>query len=541
MDTRGTLKRIAKIALFSIPFILGFVGFADLYKDLWSRLYHTMALFAFSFDAEEEYLQTHWYLQIARLFAGAATFSIVIAIVNNFWASFSAFIQIKILRAVVVHGDGEQAARVLEGLKDSGSRGIMCNCNICFNARKQILAFDSDDEALQYIEANIKKLFPHNSDKGSRNDIILCSNMYSNSECKKDYFSIYNPAETCARQYWTEHWLDRDRLLSGNSEKPEIHSVAIVGFDHFGEHILNQALIMNVTDRQLEVTEEDRQFIGEYWDKIHSMQGVDYYVVGSDGADYCAMHPMLSEFLNLNGKDGGHKDSLTFYASLSDMGIRMLDSIDLIIIALDEPEACVKMMNKIVCGGLTDDIHIHCAYEEIINALYQTVTKGLTIVPFGMNHVLYNRENLLHEKMEQSAKQMNYNYIKGTLDQELSKEQEEEIREEAWNKLTYFQKLSNFASCDHNAIKAGLLKQYPFSEDQDTATANLLMEIEHTRWERFYWLHNWEYNSQRNDAKHQHPSLRPFHELTRAEQIKDYDMYRTIADEEKKTDNGGTH
>ena len=60
MDTRGILKRIAKIALFSIPFILGFIGFADLYKDLWSRLYHTMALFAFSFDAEEEYLSRNF-------------------------------------------------------------------------------------------------------------------------------------------------------------------------------------------------------------------------------------------------------------------------------------------------------------------------------------------------------------------------------------------------------------------------------------------------------------------------------------------------
>ena len=66
-------------------------------------------------------------------------------------------------------------------------------------------------------------------------------------------------------------------------------------------------------------------------------------------------------------------------------------------------------------------------------------------------------------------------------------------------------------------------------EDTDTATANLLMEIEHARWERFYWLHNWEYNPQRNDAKHQHPNLVPFYKLDRKTQLKDYDMFKAIA------------
>lgn len=532
MDKHKILKTAAKVALVAVPFILGFIGFSDLYENFWSRLYHTMALYAFSFDAEEEYLQAHMYLQVARLLAGAATFSIVIAIVNNFWTSFSDYIQIKLFKAVVVHGEGDQADRIIEGIKESGSNAIIYSSRTCFKARNQVLAFDSDAEALRYIESHLQDFFPEGSDSGSRNNIVLCSNMYSNSECKRDYFSIYNPAETCARLYWRDHWLDRAKFLEG-SDKPPVKSVAIVGFGHFGEHILDQALIMNVTDRQLELTEKDKQYVGTYWDQLKDMQGIDYYVVGSDGADYCAMHPMLSEFLNLKGVDGGHKDSLTFYASLSDMGIRMLDSIDLIIIALDDPESCLEMMNKIVCAGLTDDIHIHCGNEEILYSLYQTVTKGLTIIPFGMNHVLYNRENLLHEQMEQSAKDMNFNYVKGTLTEQVTSDQEEKIRNESWLGLTYFQKLSNFASCDHNAIKEGLLKKYPFSEDVDTDTANLLMEIEHTRWERFYWLHNWEYSSNRNDAKHQHPSLVPFSALDRKDQLKDYDMYRKIAGEIK--------
>ena len=539
MDMHKILKTAAKVSMISVPLILGFIGFSDLYEDFWSRLYHTLALYAFSFDAEEEYLQAHMYLQVARLVAAAATFSIVIAIVNNFWTSFSDFIQIKLFKAVVIHGEGDQADRIIEGIRESGSNAIPSHSKTCFKARNQVLAFDSDAEALRYIESHLQDFFPHGSSSGSRNNIVLCSNMYSNSECKREYFSIYNPAETCARLYWRDHWLDRGKFME-DADKKLVKSVAIVGFDHYGEHILDQALIMNVTDRQLELTEEDRQYVGTYWDQVKRLPGIDYYVVGSDGADYCAMHPMLSEFLNLNGADSGHKDSLTFYASLADMGIRMLDSIDLIIIALDEPEACLEMMNKIVCAGLTDDIHIHCGNEEILYSLYQTVTKGLTIVPFGMNGILYDRENLLHEQMEQCAKDLNFNYVRGMMTEPIPSGQEEKIRNESWQRLTYFQKLSNFAGCDHNVIKQGLLKKYPFTENADTETANLLMEIEHIRWERFYWLHNWEYSPTRNDAKHQHPNLIPFSALDRKTQLKDYDMYRIIAEETKQSADG-TH
>ena len=38
-ETRKILKRIIAVALIAVPFVLGFIGFADLYEDLGSRLY----------------------------------------------------------------------------------------------------------------------------------------------------------------------------------------------------------------------------------------------------------------------------------------------------------------------------------------------------------------------------------------------------------------------------------------------------------------------------------------------------------------------
>ena len=533
MDKRRALRLFAKAFLFFVPLILGFIGFADLYENPWSRLYHTMALFALNFDATEEYLLAHPLLQVARILAGAATFTVVISVAYHFWASFSAFIQVKLLNAVVVHGEGDQARRVTDGIRSSGSRVISCNCNLCYSAKNQILAFDTDEESLQYIEHHLQDLFPDETAHEFSKKIIMCSNTYSNSECEQEYFSIYNPAETCARLYWQDFWIDRDRFLA-HSDRPMKKSVAIIGFDRLGEHLLNQALIMNVTDRQLELTEEDRQYAGRYWDQVQNMQGIDYYVIGSEGKEYCSMHPMLRHFLNVNGEDFGHKDSLSFFPSLAEMGIRKLDSMDLVIIAHDSPEECLEIMNRIVCAGLTGEIHVHCANEQILNTLYQTATAGLTIVPFGMNRMIYSSENLLHELMEAQAKEMHIHYAKRVPNDAADQRPEEPLREEAWKQLTFFQKLSNFASCDHLAVKEGLLKRYPFSEDTDTDTANLLMAIEHMRWERFYWLHNWEYSPHRNDAKHRHPSLVPFHRLCRNDQLKDYDMYRLMAEKRKR-------
>ncbi len=529
MDTRKMLRTAAKAALFSVPVILGLIGFADLYRDFWSRLYHTMALFALNFNADEEYLQAHKCLQVARLFAGAATFSVVIAILNNFWSAFSAFVQVRLFKAVVVHGEGGQAARITEGLEDSGLKAVTCNSRLCFRAKNQVLAFDTDTEALRYVDAHLRDFFPRGSREGTANNIVLCSSRYSNSECRREYFSVYNPAETCARLYWSEHWLDRCRF-AGGPDRAAVKKVAIIGFGCFGEQMLSQALIMNVTDRQLELTEEDRPLLGSHWDRIREMEGISYSVFGSDGADYCAMHPMLSEFLNLNGAGSGHRDSLSFFPSLAGPGIPALAGMDRIIIALDDPEACLEMMNRLICAGLSEDIHIHCANEEILFSLYRTEANGFAIVPYGMNRVLYNRENLLHEQMEQAAKALNFEYAKESLGRAVSPAEEIRLREDSWRKLTGFQKMSNFANCDHIAIKKGLMACYPFSENEDSDTANLLMEIEHTRWERFYWFHNWAYDPRRDDAKRRHPCLVPFAGLSRADQLKDYHMYRRIAE-----------
>lgn len=518
MKIRRYLKRAAQTTLFLIPFVLGIIGFADLYEDLFSRIFHTMAMFALNFDADEAYLQAHRYLQVARICAGAATFSVVIVILNDFWASFSAFVRIRLFRAVVVHGGGERADRVLRGIRESGRNAVPYSCRMCFRAKDQVLAFDTDAGSLRYMEAHRQELFPEG--KTGRRKIVLCSDTCSGNEGTREEFTVYNPAEVCARLYWREHWLDRGRT-DGEPGLPPVRNVAILGFGRFGEQLLDEALVLNVTDRQLEVTEADRPILGKHFGAVQAEPGVAYHVVGSDGAEYRAMHPMLSAFLNSGGADGGHKDSLIFYPSLADMGFRKLNSMDRIIIALDDPEECLELLSRIVSAGRTDGIHIHCADEKLLYALYQAEKERLTIIPFGMNRVLYDYENLFRERMEQSAMDLNFSYARAATDGAADR-----AREESWRRLTWFKKQSNFANCDHQVIKEGLLKRYPYQEDPDTDTANLLMEIEHTRWERFYWLNNWEYGPERDDPGRRHPDLVPFTALSREEQLKDYRMYR---------------
>ena len=51
--------------------------------------------------------------------------------------------------------------------------------------------------------------------------------------------------------------------------------------------------------------------------------------------------------------------------------------------------------------------------------------------------------------------------------------------------------------------------------------ADLLQEIEHRRWMRFYELYNWQYDPVRDNRLRRHPMMLPYDRLSPEEQKKD--------------------
>ncbi len=54
--------------------------------------------------------------------------------------------------------------------------------------------------------------------------------------------------------------------------------------------------------------------------------------------------------------------------------------------------------------------------------------------------------------------------------------------------------------------------------------------IEHERWCRFHYLHNWKFNEKRDNKLRRHPLLKPYEELTDAEKKLDDSSWEVIGD-----------
>ena len=105
-----------------------------------------------------------------------------------------------------------------------------------------------------------------------------------------------------------------------------------------------------------------------------------------------------------------------------------------------------------------------------------------------------------------------------------------------WEELDAFLRQSNIAAADHLIVKARYLLQdetltelsradcaraYARYRELRADRADLLQEMEHRRWMRFYQMFNWKYDPVRNDGKRRHPMLVPYKELGESERKKD--------------------
>ena len=105
-----------------------------------------------------------------------------------------------------------------------------------------------------------------------------------------------------------------------------------------------------------------------------------------------------------------------------------------------------------------------------------------------------------------------------------------------WRELSPFLQQSNIAAADHLIVKARCLlgdesllelspeicsRAYARYCEIYPARADLLQEMEHRRWMRFYQMYNWQYAPQRDNALRRHPLLLPYEKLSQEDRVKD--------------------
>lgn len=498
--------RFRWLALFA-PALLGAYGYWLVYDGNWlGAIYSSLRMYVLEMDIPES--EVNVYIQIARWLAAAATTSVIVMVFQQFFAEIGLRWKLRHDDAVVVHGDGPRKETVVEAL---GKHAIPMSGNTCLDAKKHVLAFEDDMQAIRYLQEHEKKLLT-----GRNKQVYFSAYEYEPSDYEQQGLIVSNHAVNCARVYWKEHWLRNDAE----------QKIALIGCGRYAQRLLEQALLVNV---------------------IAWREPIEYHVFGDDGEGFRKWYPCLSNVLAI-GQADPQKDSIIFHPDVQEDGIVNLQMMDRIIIAQDSREENILCLNKLLRAGLDGNIHVLTDQQLMQQLQYmperQRKNGPKEIIVFGDDAELYSAPVIMHGELSSAAREAHIAYVRkspaeairgkygscqGCTRNGLCGDCPQAAR--TWDDLTPFEKASNIASADHQAVKQALLEQIGQHGGMPAAKKELC-RLEHERWCRFHYLHNWRYGPKRDDAARLHPSLVPFNDLSEAEQEKDWWAYSALLGEE---------
>lgn len=303
------------------------------------------------------------------------------------------------------------------------------------------------------------------------------TNRNDNQSGNIHYFHSY---DCCARQYWQRHPL----CLR------EQH-IVIIGFDNYGQSILERAILTNV---------------------VCANQHVVYHIFGNPDM-FLEIHHKLGEVFSIN-QVSDQTDSLIFHQDGWSNKYEILQEADRIIICEDDEE----------CGW---DIYWNLiSFYELrgqIDLRSNRNTPGVSF--FGTDEEIYTPQQVLRTRLNEAAVIMNDLFCQSVPYPTLG-----------WKQLDAFHRQSKIAAADHLLMKVRiLLKDEKITEINGRILQEAyekyncikgsgekqdeLRKIDHLRWLRFYTYYNWSYGEKRNDNKREHPMLRPYEGLTTGQKM----------------------
>ena len=288
---------------------------------------------------------------------------------------------------------------------------------------------------------------------------------------------LFNPAEMMSRRYWNCYPLKRDE-----------RRIVLIGGGDAGMALLERALLTNV-----------------YAEK----RGVEYHVFG--GFDvFAALHPEIVAAL-----DGSQpaEDRLIIHPECWMQARSLFLSADRVILCFDDDSENLRICTELK-SWFTSPAVIHVKLRDPVPGIESIGGRSEFATP----------EYVMKDELKHRAILMNEIYNEGA---------EHPV---PWRELSPFLQQSNIATADHLIVKA----RYLLNDDslcelcaEDCARAyarylelypsqtDLLQDMEHRRWMRFYQMYNWQYAPQRNNALRRHPLLLPYEQLDPEDRVKD--------------------
>lgn len=445
-----------------IPLVLGTIGFMTDGSPLNDALFSAITLYALEYGDGGNNLL----VELARWTAPLATASGLLILLSQLRERLHSYMLYRQGKAVAVYGDSPDAARLLRELGDCGIEGG----SKLVPAQKYIFAGD---------ESFNLSFYNRHRDKLANSRVYLkCSSLPAQASAPAN-LRLYSPEETAARLFWKH-----SNVLALSEQNGHRMDIVILGFGQLGEHLLTTALQQNI---------------------FHPDQAIAYHVFGNDDG-FIATHRQLKEI----------SDPVTFYTAPWYDHSDLLDKAAMVIVA--EQENQTALIEKLLLTLTRETVHVFAAGSLGLDILDEQDRLEL----FSWKTEAAGLEQIFSAKLYEDAMHLNLAYAVRYRDNAGTAEEE-------WAKLNGFTRYSNISTADYFEVLRALLR---IRKQPDSFAAlsddwiEHLAELEHIRWCRYHYLHNWSYGIPENgkakdSAKRIHRSLVPYYALSENEKQKD--------------------
>ncbi len=540
MHPKLTGIRLSRLRLIIslLPLAFALVGFLLYYNgDVPYALFSSLRVYVASFDASyagmQEWAAAHPQglavlmrvcLELGRWLGIAVTATFVTNLLKEAWRHETMRRNALRRDAVALHGS-QRYKRLLAG--SIHERTLTDDLPEIFDARRHVLAFDSDAELFQYLTAHFSQLLPPALPTAAPRSVYLCLTAPLQTHYDNRGFIINNMAEDCARVYWHRLYVRR------HSSAPD-QRVVLIGFGRYGQALLKQALLINL-------------FVDQ--------ANMEYHIFG-DSEAYRRQHPGLKGFAAVNESQPG-KDAIFFHAEPWQESLPLLLSADRILLADDAEENNLLALAHLRENNAAVHVHLRLSDLRLVEAFWpgRRVAEydyNADICVFGTDQSLYTRRIVMDEALILAARCINAKYMRRAAkgrcaschypDTLAECAQHCDALDADWQSLSHFLQEANLLQADHIPVKlrqmlkqdcelsAQTLADYALRYEQVQREGGMkpFFALEHERWMRHHYYYNWSYAPDRDDAHLRHPLMVPYDDLPEIQKPKDADPYAII-------------
>lgn len=389
-----------------------------------------------------------------------------------------------------------------------------CDTEESLSDKRMLLCKDSVEGVLKFHGSSGKQVLIYQTADEEHNFKEGCTHPASVSAVAKTRqhpdqvpanLILFDPYENVARQYWEAY------PICSPSTPSLKQDIVLIGDGIFAQNLLERALFTNV---------------------YGSDQSITYHLYG-DWEHFLRNHYCLDDALPVI-RDGKASDSephdtgdrILLHSEDWNSDPELLLTADRILISYDEDDTNRKLLGEIRRYFPTQgQVHVHLTRPQ----------EGE--ITFGSLENVYTAEAVLKYRLQKTARTMHEQYRNSA-----------DYAVPAWEDLSEFLRQSNLAVADHLMTKVRILlpdreiteltaencrAAWEIYQSSSESRKKEFRKIEHMRWERFHYLHNWSYAPVRDNAKRKHPLLLPFEELAESNQSKDdfaWELIRQFAE-----------